>query len=289
MRSLDRLAELSSRGRADAILWSPSQRGPLRARRHVVTVHDCINVEYVYAGDWRLPALKWASQKLLGNAEVIVTISNATKHAVLRNYQVDPASIIVIQSPCQVGIPEDLTNGGLGSAQQALPDRPYVLMVTNSLPHKNTVRACSALARVGIAQQGIALLVIGSLPVDAVTVCREAGIDLRSGKHVSDATLRALYEGCLFLLSPSLDEGHDLPVAEAIALGGNVLCSDIPAHREFFEGLVEFFDPNDTDAMVAAVEHALMRVGRWFPSVPRRARSWADVASDYQRLFSTIQ
>lgn len=50
-----RIRELLLRGRSDAILWTPCQRGPLRAHNHVITVHDCINVDYVYRHDWRLP------------------------------------------------------------------------------------------------------------------------------------------------------------------------------------------------------------------------------------------
>src|SRR4051812_43465590 len=63
-----RLGELALRGSSDAILWSPCQRGPLRARHHVITVHDCINVEYTYRGDWRLPLLRLASQQVLSRA-----------------------------------------------------------------------------------------------------------------------------------------------------------------------------------------------------------------------------
>ena len=39
-RTIERARELLRRGREDAILWTPCQRGPLRAHNHVVTVHD---------------------------------------------------------------------------------------------------------------------------------------------------------------------------------------------------------------------------------------------------------
>src|SRR5215510_13190013 len=55
---LARPYELIRRGRPDAILWTPCQRGPLCAHHHVITVHDCISLEYIYRGDWRLPAYR---------------------------------------------------------------------------------------------------------------------------------------------------------------------------------------------------------------------------------------
>lgn len=283
-RARARLAELAMRGTADAILWSPCQRGPLRAKHHVITVHDCINVEYTYVGDWRLPALRWASQQVLGQAQRIVAISHATKNAILRNYQVAPDKILVIPSPCRM----EVASSSNEAVVAPLPAKPYVLMVTNDLPHKNTVRACEALVRAGAARLGVALQVVGRVAPEAVALCDSAGLELVLRTGISDALLRSAYERCLFLLSPSLDEGHDLPVAEALSAGANVLCSDIPAHREFYDGLVEYFDPARPDAMPAAIEQALQRPGPWFPGGKLPARSFADVADDYERLFASL-
>jgi len=279
----DRLTELCYPGRADALLWSPSQRGPIRAKRHVVTVHDCINVEYTYADDWRRFALKWMSQQLLGNAEVVVTISQATRNAVLRNYDLNPSAVVVIPSPSYIALPYVARE----------PDdtpvaRPFVLMVTNSLPHKNTELACRSLVAAGIRQRGIALRVVGSISPAARALCEEAKVDLTVSTGLSDHELRHLYEDSLFLLSPSLEEGHNLPIAEAVSLGANVLCSDIPVHREFYEELVEFFPVADERALVEALEHALERRGRWILERRPPTRSFADVAADYNKLFSSL-
>jgi glycosyltransferase involved in cell wall biosynthesis len=279
-----RLAELALRGRPDAIMWSPCQRGPLRARHHVITVHDCINVEHTYVGDWRLPALRWASQQLLGRAERIVAISLATRAAVLRNYDIDPSSIVVIASSCQVQVGEPSPV----AAPEASTETPYVLMVTNALPHKNTLRACEALIRAGAVKRRIALRVVGTIAQEAVALCHQAGLDLTLLTGISDSLLRSTYEHSLFLLSPSLDEGHNLPISEALSLGANVLCSDIAAHREFYNGLVEYFDPGRLDSLVGAIEQALNRDGRWLPEGKLPSRSFADVAADYKSLFDTM-
>ncbi|MFV1959505.1 MAG: glycosyltransferase [Planctomycetota bacterium] len=59
---------------------------------------------------------------------------------------------------------------------------------------------------------------------------------------VSEASLREAYRRARWVLAPSLEEGYDLPVAEALASGTPVVASDIPAHRDLealgAEGLV---------------------------------------------------
>ncbi|HEY4083307.1 MAG TPA: glycosyltransferase [Burkholderiaceae bacterium] len=281
--AINRLKELLYRGSRDAILWSPAQRGPLRALHHVVTVHDCINVEYTYRDDWRLPILRQATQQLLSNAEHIVAISHATEAALLRNYRIRPESLVVIPTSSDVQIASDL--GGAPGIDGGGP--PFILLVTNSLPHKNALRTCQALARSRARAEQVALRVVGSLPSEALDACLAGGISVEIDSAISDATLRDWYRGCRFLLAPSLSEGHDLPVAEALTLGVNVLCSDIAAHREFFDGLVTYFDPFDTEAISSAIDQALDRGGRWSPG-PLPTRSFADVAGDYLELFSAV-
>lgn len=281
---VNRLHELLYRGDRDAIFWSPAQRGSLRAWHHVVTVHDCINVEYVYRNDWRLPALRLATQRMLSSAEYVVAISHATKDALLRNYRIRPSTLVVIPSSCDVQI----ATGGEDAPATPAGDRTFILLVTNSLPHKNTLRTCQALARSRARAQQVGLRVVGSLPPEALEACRAGGITVETATAISDATLRDWYTGCRFLLAPSLDEGHDLPIAEALALGANVICSDIAAHREFYDGLVEYFDPGDTEAITAAIDQGLQRGGRW-SHAPMPKRSFADVAADYLKLFETVQ
>ena len=91
-----RVNEMCERGRRDAIYWSPAHRGPLFAHNHVVTVLDLINIEHVYANDWRLPLLRAYLSKLMGNALKIVTISESSKSAILRNFSIEPDKILAI-------------------------------------------------------------------------------------------------------------------------------------------------------------------------------------------------
>jgi glycosyltransferase involved in cell wall biosynthesis len=285
-RALDRAAELLHPGRSDAVFWTPCQRGSLLARHHVVTVHDCINVEFVYRDDWRLPHFRRMFNQVLDNAEGVVAISNATRDAMLRHYRIDAAKITVIRSGC------DVLDGA--TAMALAPDavesgEPFVLMVTNALPHKNNLAACLAYANSRAVGDKVALRVVGQFPDAAREACLRAGVPLQLHTQVDDATLGAWYRQCRFLLSPSLAEGHNLPIAEALQLGANVLCSDIPVHREFYDGQVALFEPGRPGSLEAAIDAALLRPGRWFDAaVQVGRRSFRDVAAAYRGLFLSL-
>lgn len=82
--------------------------------------------------------------------------------------------------------------------------------------------------------------------------------------RVSDGGVAALMDHARALLMPSFVEGFGLPVAEALARGTPVLCSDIAAHREIAGPVAEYLDPLDLPAWLEAVQdHAA-------PQSPRR-------------------
>jgi glycosyltransferase involved in cell wall biosynthesis len=290
-RSVERARELFRRGRRDAIFWTPCQRGPLWAMHHVVTVHDCINVEYVHREDWRLGVYLKLFNQILDNAEAVVAISQSTKAAILRNYDVSTDKIVVIPSGVgSLGTEGETTPASRAGRASSKTQVPFVLLIANTLPHKNTTAACLAYAQSRCAKAGVMLRVVGSLPSSALEVSTKAGFLLEVRSDVGDAELSRWYTECLFLFSPSLAEGHNLPIGEALAHGANVLCSDIDVHREFYDHQVAFFDPRSQESMVAALDSAIDREGRWFARpAATRSRSLRDVSADYKVLFTSIE
>jgi glycosyltransferase involved in cell wall biosynthesis len=277
--ALDRLREWVHLGGKDELFWTPCQRGSLLDGAQVITVHDCINVEHVYRHDWRVGAFKAIFDRVLERARVVVAISEATRNALLRCYSVDPKKLTVIRSPSDLpmapAVPRQIT---------AFP--PFVLIVTNSLPHKNTLLACRAFAASRLPREGVSLCVVGALSIEARAVIDRANVRLVECAGVSDAELVALYRDCAFLFSPSLAEGHNLTIAEARCVGAPVLCSDIDVHREFFQDQAMFFNPTDVDSAVHAIETIWGEVGPCAERTPATFGRGIDVvAKDYLDLF----
>jgi glycosyltransferase involved in cell wall biosynthesis len=110
---------------------------------------------------------------------------------------------------------------------------------------------------------------------------------------LSDALVRELVHGARALLSPSFAEGFGLPVAEALALGVPVICSDLPVFREIGQDVPEYLDPLDIHAWSAAVRDyrqgnshrrasQLQRLARW------QAPRWAEHFSAVEQLLGQL-
>jgi glycosyltransferase involved in cell wall biosynthesis len=89
---------------------------------------------------------------------------------------------------------------------------------------------------------------------------------------LGDRQIARLIAGARALLAPSMAEGYDLPVAEALAVGTPVIASDIPAHRELAAGS-RLLDPLDGPGWSAAIEAACARRQ---PARPAPAPTWDD-------------
>lgn len=288
---LSRLWELCQRGSRSSILWTPCLRGPIAAHHHVITVHDCINVEFVYRNDWRRRAFIELTNGILRNAEVVVAISDATRAALSRNYRFDDSKVVVIRSGYEPArLPQGFSDAEAVSRNRDAVSTPYLLWVTNSLPHKNCERMAKALASINDRLRGVTIVVVGAVPETSEQALARAQIAFKVLRWIDDADLRELYRHCRFMISPSLDEGHNLAIAEAIENGANVLCSDIPAHREYYDGMASFFDPCSPESMAENLKSHLQRSGVWYPgNASRLRRTFNDVAADYARIFQSIE
>jgi len=284
---LDRFMELFQRGQKNAIFWSPCHRGPIWAKNHVITVLDCINIEFTYKNNWKLPIYKFLFSRIYKNALKIVAISDATKKAILRNYDVDPEKITVIAGPSFISMENDLSYE-VGPITFEIK-KPFALLITNKTHHKNTLNGCLGIINAKAFQdRRCSLVVVGSIDPGVLEQCKDH-IDFYIFDKVSDSYLDYLYKNCVFLFSPSFDEGLNMPVAEGLSLGVSVLCSDIPVHREFYDGFVQFFDPYKVDDISGKIDKMIERKDTSNISVDKFIGiNFEFVASQYSKLFDDL-
>lgn len=88
---------------------------------------------------------------------------------------------------------------------------------------------------------------------------------------LGDAGLACVMADAQAVLAPSMSEGFNLPIAEALTLGRAVVASDIPAHREVGQGLARLLDPLDGPGWARAVEAACGLSDEAPPPSPGRA------------------
>lgn len=136
----------------------------------------------------------------------------------------------------------------------ALPDVPYFLCVGTIEPRKNHLLLLNLWRTFAetLPQAEIPRLIIvgrrgweNEQVIDMLERCPALRGHVEERNGCSDEHLDALLRGARALLLPSFAEGYGMPVAEALAVGTPVLCSDLPALREAGGDAPDFIDPLD--------------------------------------------
>lgn len=125
-------------------------------------------------------------------------------------------------------VPNGIDRAVFRPAGTGEPVVPTVLAMVSEQPWKRTDLVCTAFATIARERPEVRLVTFGTGP-------RPAGLPA-AVRHVRDPArgdLVALYQGASVYLCASDDEGFGLPVAEAMACGAAVVCTDIAGVRSF--------------------------------------------------------
>jgi glycosyltransferase involved in cell wall biosynthesis len=168
-----------------------------------------------------------------------------------------------------------------GATDAAAGGRPYFVCIGTIEPRKNHLLLLH-LWRNLVASRGDAaprLVLIGQRGwenenvIDMIERCASLAGVVEEHNALPDRVLRHVLCGAAALLNPAFVEGYGLPVAEALALGVPVLCSDIPVFHEVGGDVPEFLDPLDGPAWLRAItDYAAPRSPRRLAQLARMAR-----------------
>jgi glycosyltransferase involved in cell wall biosynthesis len=134
---------------------------------------------------------------------------------------------------------------------------PFLFFPAHCWPHKNHARLVEAFQLIAAElPRDLKLILTGrSFPADhpAALAIREHGLEQRIVHlgYRSPLEIRALFQGCLGLVFPSLFEGYGMPVAEALIAGKPVACSNVTSLPEIAGDAALMFDPHDSKDMAA--------------------------------------
>lgn len=147
-----------------------------------------------------------------------------------------------------------------------LEPQKYLLMVSRLVPHKGAHLLLETFQNLqkkypeNTELQSLKLVIVGgSVYTDAYveklhTTANISNNILFTG-FLSGEPLEALYEQCLTLVHPSLNEGLPLTVLQAMAHKKPILVSNIPEHMELVSDVRSLFETNN----VLALEKAILR------------------------------
>jgi glycosyltransferase involved in cell wall biosynthesis len=189
---------------------------------------------------------------LLPRAAAVVAISETTRADLLRLAGIAPERVSV----ATLGPPFEAPPSG---AAPPAPDE-YVLFVGKRPGYKNFDRFAAAMRRSMRRRPALHLVCVGGgqLRERERSAFAEAGcLDRVHVRKVDDDQLQWLYRKARLFVFPSWYEGFGLPVLEAFASACPAAIADTAVFREVAGDAAAFFDPNDEDAIHAAIERLL--------------------------------
>lgn len=244
-----------------AMLFSPSNTGPLAVTRQVVTVHDVVPLDHP---EWLNPRFaawyRYLIPRLVRRVRRVIAISDFTKRRLVDTTGVAPDSVVVIHHGLDPRFaPQPAAAVQTMRVRLGLPER-YVLVLGSLEPRKNLPRLLQAWAAMPMVDRGPVRLVLAGAGGHPAVFARQR-LDLPDAAlwlgHVPDEHLPALYTGAEAFAYPSLYEGFGKPPLEAMACGTPVLTSGAGAIAEVVGQAALCADPLDTAAMSYALRRLL--------------------------------
>ena len=242
-------------GAFDVFHFSDWMYPPQRAGVRSTMIHDLVPLHFP---DWvhrRTVRMHGAKYRHAAQAcDVVVVNSRFTGDDVVETLGIDRDRVHVAYP----GVDPAFTPEG------ARAEGEYLLAVGTLEPRKNLGHAIEA-AR----QLGIELRVVGAKGWGGVEA-RGRGVTWLG--YPSDGELPALYRGAVAFVYPSRFEGFGIPVLEAMACGTPCVVSSHPSLDEAAGEAAVRADPDDLDAIVAAIERARAERDRLVPLGLEHAR-----------------
>ena len=241
------------------LLLNLANTAPILFRHQIVTIHDAsvFAVPDAYSPAFR-HFYRWLQPHLAQQAERVLTDSEFSRAELVRWMGAAEERVTVV--PCGhehvLAVPADRTI----FTRHRLGIRPYVLAVSSLARHKNlaAVLAAAHLLR----DHGWDFVAAGPVnPRIFEPVPAGVAAPLSQLGYVTDAELRALYEGAACFVYPSRYEGFGLPPLEAMACGCPVIVSGSASLPEVCGDAALYVDPDDPEELAAAIRRVLCEDG----------------------------
>jgi glycosyltransferase involved in cell wall biosynthesis len=228
----------------------------------VVTVHDCapFRLRDKY-GPLRGIFGRKVAPFLAKRCDKILTVSAFTKGDIVQFYGIAEEEVEVIHN----GLDHTTYKPAALDALESFRNRksikgPFYLYISRlEHPGKNHLALIKAFEQLRREDAGEIQLVLGGARwhgaevIEAAVKCSEFRESIHLVGFVEEADLPLWYASAEALVFPSLFEGFGLPVAEAMACGTNVLCSDRASLPEVGGAAAIYFSPESVDSIVAAM------------------------------------
>lgn len=300
--SLEEIFLLGRKVRANgvSVFHSPHYTLPFGLKgRSVVTIHDLIHLRFPQFFSSAQRAYSFMMiRHAISDARYVITDSEFTKRDILRSFRVDEQKIV----PIHLGVADSFRTLDRGAVERYRArvglERPYLLFVGNTKPHKGLNVLLEAFARILKTHPDVDLVIAGgSLGDDPrlKSLVQGAAFNghVKNLRRLSDDDLVLLYNGAEMMLLPSLYEGFGLPALEAMACGTPVIVSNAASLPEVVGDGALICEAGSVGSLTAAIISVLTDNGVRSELIRKGSAratlfSWKATAQKTVQLYDTM-
>lgn len=187
-------------------------------------------------------------KKSARGAKKIITISQASKHDIIKYCGVKEDKIVVINNACENK--SELTSYTVENT------KPYISAMTSGLPHKNAIGIVESYKKYcETVDNPEDLVIIGLDNINDFNIPEEIKEKITCYKYIkSTEDMYKIIKGSNLFLFLSLTEGFGLPPIEAMNLEVPVICSNTSSMPEVVGDAAVLVDPNDYDKIAYQID-----------------------------------
>jgi glycosyltransferase involved in cell wall biosynthesis len=259
----------------DAVHYPLTIALPRLALPSAVTLHDVQHLdlpELFPRAERRFRAAFW--HRSVRDARIVVVPSGFVRDRAVERLGLDPDRIRVIH--------HGIDHGRFRPGDEGR--EPFLLYPAKAWPHKNHARLFEAFALLRRARPELRLVLTGSDPGQT-----PPGVEQRGRVPLDE--LARLYRTASALVFPSRYEGFGQPPLEAMASGCPVACSNAASLPEVCGDAARLFDPDEPEAIAAAVRDVLDDPEPWRARGLARAAefTWERSARQHEAAYRELR
>jgi glycosyltransferase involved in cell wall biosynthesis len=233
----------------------------------VVSVHDVSYLEHPqYFTRLRSRQLRFTVKRTVEAAARILTPSEFSRRAILRNYKLDERKVVVVPNAVSSYFrPVERQSAAALVEEKFGISGPFVLTVGDLQPRKNHLGLLHAFEETLRQHPHLPhrLVFVGKETWYSKELHRAVMRSNVAGRvdftgFVEDPDLLQFYGACDLFVFPSFYEGFGLPILEAMACGRAVACSSATAMPEVANAAGILFDPYSVPEMARAIGDVLL-------------------------------
>lgn len=235
----------------------------MKSGLNAAVIHD---LTYVYFPEVvevkNLQHLRRVVPRSIRQADFIITISEAVKSEIVKEFSINPDRIIITP------IPPDATyfvkNDNEIHKKYSIPTQKFIYFIGNLEPRKDLPTLIKAYQKLPADIKKEYSLVLAGGNGWKTEKSRQAIADAQAAHEnvvhvgfVDGLDTAAFYQKATMFVMPSIYEGFGMPILEAMASNCPVVASDIPVLRETAGDAALFTKPGDSDDFCQVIQQLI--------------------------------